>query len=326
MVDSANVYRPPRDIVVGAPDLLDFLTNPGFVGTPYYLDPTNGNDGNSGLSPDDAFATLPTAYAAIPANQHNVLYYMSGTSSISLSAAFTWAKSYTHFVGIGAAPGVANRARIFQAAAATGLSPLFTVSASGCIFANIYTFQGVNDATSLINWLVTGGRNVFWNMHFAGGGHATMAINGAASLKLDGAEENRFVNCTIGVDTISAATGVTGMLLDSEAHRNKFEDCFFTLYAGNANVFHVESVDLTGFDRYTTFRNTLFSNTASTSMDTVFEIPAGVGAPRTFYLYGGTMMHGADDWDDNDRGVVFLDVGTITAGGNAGIMQATNST
>jgi len=87
----------------------------------------------------------------------------------------------------------------------------------------------------------------------------------------------------------------------------------------------VEVIDATGFDRYTIFKNCLFTNTSSTAMDTVFEIHAGVGAPRTIYVMN-SFVHGADDWDDNDRGVVYLDAGTITAGGNAGIMQVTNST
>jgi len=146
MVDYANVYRPGNDIVVGAPDLLDDI-GAFFTGDHYWLDPTNGSDGNSGTAPDDAFATLPTAYAALTANQHDVLHYISGTSSISLSAAFTWAKSYTHFIGHGSRPGGSPRARIFQTSTATGLSPLFTVSASGCVFDNLLVFQGVDDAT-----------------------------------------------------------------------------------------------------------------------------------------------------------------------------------
>ena len=301
-------------------------------GAVFWLDPSHAlaNDGNGktgvGASITKPMATLPGAYALLRANKHDVVMYKAGSTSLNLSATLTWAKNYAHLIGLCAPSKTAQRARIFQASDATSLSPLINITATGCIFSNIYVFQGVDDAGSLLNIQVTGGRNFFGNIHFAGGGHATMAINGAGSLKLNGAEENRFVGCTIGVDTISAATGVAGMLMDGEAHRNEFEDCDFALYAGNANVFHVEVIDNTGFDRRNTFRRCLFTNVASQSMDTVFEIPAGVGLPRVMYLMDGTVQHGADDWDDNDRGVVFLALGTITAGGNAGIMQATNST
>jgi hypothetical protein len=304
----------------------------GMSGIPYgpdskvfFVSPATGSDTNDGQTPATAFAGIEAGEAALTANRHDTLVYLAGSSGNNLAAALTWDKNYTHLIGMCAPTGVANRARIFQTSTLTGASPLVTVSATGCIFKNFYCFQGVDDATSLINWSITGGRNYFENVHFAGGGHATMAINGCASLHLNAAEENLFRHCTFGVDTITAATGVTAVLMDGEAHRNIFEDCNFTLYAGNANVFFVEVVDSTGFDRYNIFKRCLFSNTSSTSMDTAFEIPAGVGAPRTMYVIN-SFLHGADDWDDGDRGVVFLDAGTITAGGNAGIMQATAAT
>lgn len=303
-------------------DLADGPFHNMFPGsTEYHLDPTNGSDANTGLSKGEAFATLPVAYAALTANQNDILYYHAGPTSISLSAKLTWAKSYTHFIGACAPTAMANRARIFQTAAATGLSPLIDITGSGCVFKNFYVFQGVDDATSLINVQVTGGRNYFQDIHFAGGGHATMAINGGASLKLDAAEENRFVNCTIGVDTIDSADGHVGLLFDSEAHRNKFEGCAFTMSAGNAGAAFAEVADATGIDRYTVFDRCLFSNVATgTAMTSAIVMPAGMGAPRRIYIWDPLMV-GAADWDANDRGVIYLNAGTITAGGNAGIAQ-----
>lgn len=311
-----TVYNPPLDTVIGSPDLLD---EQGWGGTRYYLDPTNGNDGNSGLARDDAFATLPAAYAAIPANLNNVLVYIAGTSSITLSAAFTWAKSYTHFVGEAAPSLVAQRARIFQSATATGLSPLFTVSASGCIFQDLYTFQGVNDATSLINWSVTGGRNFFNRIHFAGGGHATQAIDGGASLLLNGAEENYFLECTVGVDTIDAATGMMAMRLDGEAHRNLFRSCVFRMRAGNSGAGFVEVVDATGIDRDNTFDNCMFINNATaTDMASAFVIPAGMGEPRVLLLKD-CMFLNTTKLDANDRGVLFGNMNAVTGADLSGV-------
>lgn len=285
----------------------------------YFVDPANGSDGNGGLTPDKALASIEAAYAKTVANQNDTVFYIGGSSGNNLAAAVTWSKNYTHLIGICAPTMIAQRARIFQTSDLTAASPLWTVSATGCIFKNVYCFQGVADATSLINWSVTGGRNYFENVHFAGGGHATQAVDGGTSLLLNGAEENTFVNCTLGVDTISAATGVSALQLDAEAHRNVFRGCHFTLYAGNAGVMFVEVMDNTGFDRYTIFKDCLFTNTSSTAMDTCFEIPAGVGAPRTIYVVD-SYLHGADDWDDNDRGVVFASHGTKTGGTNANIL------
>lgn len=291
-------------------------------GNVYFLDPTNGNDGFDGKSPDHAFKTLAVAEDALTANQNDVLFYIAGSSSITLSAALTWDKSYTHFIGLCAPTQAGQRARIFQLSTLTGASPLITVSASGCIFANLYIFQGVADATSLINVSVTGGRNYFHNVHFAGGGHATQAVDGGASLKLDGAEENTFDRCTIGVDTIAAGNGMTGLLFDGEAHRNIFRDCHFTMWAGHAGASFIEVADATGIDRYNIFKSCLFSNTSATAMTTGVVAPAGMGAPRRLYFMD-SFFDGAGDIDANDRGICYQNTGTITLGGNAGLFGAT---
>jgi hypothetical protein len=320
----------PAGLIIGTPDLLDpsYLGMP-VVGNKYYLDPTNGKDSNSGLAEDDAFATLPTAYAALTANQHDVLYYIAGTSSISLSAAFTWAKSYTHFIGIGAPSTIANRCRIFQTATATGLSPLITWSATGCICCNIYTFQGVADATSLGCWSVTGGRNVFLDMHFAGGGHDTMAIDNCYSLFLNGAEENRFINCTVGVDTIALGNGGNALRYDGSALRNIFRNCRINVLIDNGGARLAELVDATAVDRINWFYGCeFFSNSVNkaTPMASAFEIPASHTTTATIYLDPLCRGIGFTDWDDDDRGILYLGVGTSTGGGNSGLALVSAAT
>lgn len=284
----------------------------------YFVDPANGNDSNVGTTPEEAFAGLETAYAATTANQHDTVFYIAGSSGNNLAAAVTWSKNYTHLIGIAAPTRMAQRARIFQTSTLTGASPLLTISATGCIFKNFYIFQGVADATSLINVSVTGGRNYFENVHFAGGGHATQAINGGASLKLDGAEENTFVNCTVGVDTIDAATGMVGLLLDGDAHRNVFEDCYFRMRAGNTGAAFVEVADATGIDRDTTFKRCSFiNNSTANDMAAAFLIPA-MGEPRVILLQD-CMFHNVTKLDANDRGVLFGNMNAITGADLSGV-------
>jgi hypothetical protein len=293
----------------------------------YFVDPANGNNTNDGLTLETAVADISTAYGKCTANQHDTVFYIAGSSSISMSSALTWSKNYTHLIGICAPSRVGQRARIFQTATATGLSPLVTVSATGCIFANLYTFQGVDDATSLINWSVTGGRNYFYNVHFAGGGHATQAIDGGASLQLNGAAECLFERCTIGVDTIAAATGMAGVLIDGDAKRCEFLDCRFTMYAGNAGAKFVEVVDSAGFDRYMIFDRCLFINdAAATTMTEAFTVPGGMGSATHRLIVKDSTFLGIGDVEDNDRGIVYMNMGTITGGGNAGIAQVAAAT
>lgn len=288
-------------------------------GKVFFLDPTNGSDNNLGTSPDAAFASFTTAYAALTANQHDVLVYIAGSTSLTLSAAATWAKSYTHFIGVAAPTMIGQRARIFQLSTLTAASPLITISANGCVFANLYIFQGVDDATSLINVSVTGQRNYFENVHFAGGGHATQAIDGGASLLLNGGDENTFVNCTIGVDTVAAATGMVGLAFDAEAARNVFRNCNFLLYAGNAGAAFVEVVDNAGIDRWNLFDNCMFLNSCRTyDLTSGFVIPASMNSVTNFLLLKDGMILGTSKLDANDRGVLYGNMSAVTGADTSG--------
>lgn len=103
---------------------------------------------------------------------------------------------------------------------------MVTISGSGCIFKNISIFHGVDQAAALTATSVTGSRNYFENVRIAGIGNDTQDAANACSLKLDGASENTFVNCVIGLDTIAAGTAANSeILVDGGASRNLFKDC-----------------------------------------------------------------------------------------------------
>ena len=295
-------------------------------GSVFFLDPTDGLDTNDGRTPNTAFKTLAVGYAALTDGENDILYYIPGTSSVTLSAAFTWAKSYTHFIGLCAPTMVAQRCRIFQLSTLTAASPLITISGSGCVWKNLYIFQGVADATSLIDVSVTGARNYFENVHFAGGGNATQAIDGGASLKLDGAEENTFVGCTMGVDTVAAATGMVAVLFDGELRRNVFKGCLITLYAGDTAAAFVEVVDGTGVDRYTIFDNCLFvnSNADNFAIASAFVIPAWAGNNSARILLKDCMSSGVTKNDANDRAVLYGNMNAFTAADLSGVAVLMN--
>ena len=293
----------------------------GKYGNIFVLDPTNGDDTNPGDTFEKPFKTLAAAYAACVSGQNDVIVYVPGASSITLSAALDWTKSYTHLVGLCAPTMVGQRCRIFQLSTLTAASPLLTISGSGNIFKNLYIFQGVADATSLINVSVTGGRNYFENVHFAGGGDTLQAVDGGASLKLDGAEENTFVNCTIGVDTVAAAAGMVGILFDGDAHRNLFKNCHVRMLAGHTGAAFVEVADATGIDRDTIFDNCLFTNTnaANYTMASAFVIPAiSANRPARIFLKE-CMLYGVTKLDASDRGVLMGNMNAVTAADLSGV-------
>lgn len=286
----------------------------------YYFATGAGSTTGSGALDDPC--DLASAYGKCVAGQHDTVIYIASSSGMTLSAALVWAKDYTHLIGIAAPTAIGVRSRIFQLSTLTAASPFITVSGSGCIFKNFYAFQGVADATSLINVSVTGGRNYFEGVHFAGGGHADQAINGGASLKLDGAEENLFVRCTVGVDTIAAATGMVNLLFDGQAHRNTFVDCKFLIYAGHIDCAFVEVVDGTGIDRWNSFENCKFinSNLDNFTIATAFLIPAFAGNNSSRLLMDSQCsVLGATVLDTNDRGVLYGNLNAITGADLSGV-------
>lgn len=306
-------------------DLADGLTSGSLLGhgggVAYYLDPTNGNDGNDGLHPDTAVKTLPVAYALLTDGNNDVLYYMAGTSSISLSAEFTWAKSYTHFIGVCAPTFTGQRARIFATAGNLDLTPLILISGSGCTWANLRIYHGVDDADALVAVEVTGDYNSFINCQFAGGGHASNAIDGCASLKLNGAGENYFGHCSFGTTTIAGATGASVILFDTNSVRNVFEDCLVAMRAGDTAANLVEVVDATGIEDYQLWKNCIFLSTSAnqaTQMASAFVIPASVATFARMYMIGCTGTNFAK-WDANDRGILYGDMNDVTGADTSGV-------
>lgn len=319
---------PPVGIMPDRAEVLGFPSTKAFqrlgFGRVFWLNPSHAlaSDSNPGEDAEAPLATLAGAYAKLTANQHDTLVYVAGATSLTLSAALTWAKSYTHFVGVAAPSMAGQRARIFQLSTLTGASPLIDVTASGCIFENLYVFQGVNDATSLVNIRVTGSRNYFGNVHFAGGGHAAQAIDGGASLLISGGSENLFEDCTIGVDTIDAANGMAGLVYAATggAARNVFRRCHFTLQAGNAGAIFVELLGNSGLDRYQIFDNCLFTNLSGTALTQAFAIAAGFDPANKRLLLKDCTLIGAPKWDNADRGAVYGNMNAVTGADGSGLM------
>jgi hypothetical protein len=316
----------------GLPALPPLPIAPG--GTWYWVDPVNGSASNDGLAPvlDNAghgpLLTIAAAYAKTTDLHHDVVVLLEGASPTIETATITWSNSYTHLIGFCAPVREGQRARITQLSTATGVTHLFTLSGSGCVWANVRIVQEVNDATSLGILNVTGERNYFWNVDFAGGAHSASAIDGGCSVRITGGSELFFDRCTFGLDTVAWATGFAGLVYAATggAARNVFRDCLFNASAGNANAIFVELLGNSGLDRYHIFDRCIFQNLSSTAMTEAFKVAAGFDPANKRVLLRDCALIGATDWDSNNRGILYLNNGTITGGGNAGLFAVSNST
>ncbi len=293
----------------------------GPYGNVYYVDAVYGSDGHDGLRPEKPFLTIEAAYAACTAGQHDTVVLISGTSGFTLTGALTWAKDYTHLVGMCAPVREGKRARIFAPAA--GAQPvLMTISATGCIFKDFYIFNGSADALALGNVLVTGERNYFENVHFAGSGHATNCIDGSYSLGLDGGGESLFKDCTFGLTSIEQPTGVRLVaLIGGYPPRVRFEDCFFGMHASAATALIVEGEDGACFIEYMMFKDCYFFNESDQAMADAFLFAAIDTTRQHVILHNCWHNPGIATWENPSSGAIWVsgapDMGTASSMGLA---------
>jgi hypothetical protein len=287
-----------------------------------FFDPTNGSDGNDGSEPSMAVKSIETAYALATDNNNDTILMIAGATASNPTAAIAWAKSYTHLVGLSAPlPGLGQRCRIVGTAA-LDLAQVITISGNGCVFMNLQFFNGSDANAAKGAVVVSGSRNYFKNVFFAGMGHATCAGHASAySLTVSGAE-NYFEDCTIGLDTILRSAANSELIISAE--RNRFVHCELRSYCETAGKFLVKIDNSTADLRDTIFEDCLFFNYTvnwANGIDNAFDMPAA-GNTHFVILKGDNVLVGVNSgWADTVTHVY-----SAAHAPNAGFGIATNPT
>lgn len=261
----------------------------------YFVDPVNGSDNNNGRSFRWPLKTVAAAYALCTADQHDAVIMLSGDTADNPAATLTWAKDYTHLVGLSTdLAGVGQRCRIVGTAA-LDLSPLFDLQSNGCVIRNIQFYNGKDANTDSLNVRVTGSRNHFKNVFFAGMAHATPAARaGSSSLALAGSE-NLFEDCAIGLDTIVRGAGGPPELLVYGGARNTFRRCRIFDYSETDHAL----VSITNMDRWIEFEDCIFHNFSvnwAVTMTNAFTVTAA--ATHQVIMRGNNQLVGITGWSD----------------------------
>jgi len=291
------------------------LTN----GRAFFVDPANGNNANSGTSPDQAVASIATAHGLCTSGNNDVVFFIGGATGNALTAALDWSNDYTHLIGLsGDLPGMGQRCRVTGSASAD-LAQLVTFSGDGCIVRNIQFFNGSDAGTAKGAVIVSGARNEFTNCFFARMGHATNgAVAGSYSLTVSGAE-NYFRKCTIGLDTILRAAANSELIVSGI--RNSFDDCLLLSYCETAGKFLVKIDNSIGDLRYTLFKDCLFHNYTvnwANGIDNAFDMPAS-GGTHYVILQGNCMLVGVNSgWADTVAHIYHM-LAAPASGGGVGV-------
>lgn len=320
-------------ISVDGPDDMIRLLNPlvasqGLMGSMgdgdvYFVDPENGSANNSGQTPSEAINSVSNAFAKCTADKNDVIVLIGSSTSDTITDTLAWNKRHTHLIGV-AAPTPNARARITVSGTDSATAGI-VVSVDGCIFANIRVYQ----STSLAGCgaiEVTGDRNYFYNVDIQGQIGTNAASSATAySLKLNGAEECRFEKCTIGIDTVKRTDGQI-LLMDGGCIRNEFIDCFFRSYCETAAKPMVKAADTAALDRSTLFKNCMFYNFYTNHGGTLNECFTVPGSANTHdILLINCWAAGIAEWESNDRGQMFMSMGTPTAEDGGIMVEPINS-
>lgn len=314
----------------------------------FYVDPVNGSDGNSGSSPSTALASLYRAHYLMTSGNNDVCFLIgngaaSGTCRLSTANAIaaqgpseavattgtlTWSKNACHLIGI-AAPGPWARARI---AAPTGTYTVTTfgssnfvvVSGNGCYIKNISMYQQFSTgAADEVCLTVTGDYNVFDNCLIAGL-QSTAAAQGtsARSLQITGGDDNLFVNCEIGTDTVTRTVANASVGFATGSARNRFKGCTFPMYTSAATSVFGTVGAASGCDRFTLFEDCVFLNamdSGSTALTGAFSLAASAGGCMVIRDCG-LVGDGSANWGIDATSLAQMYVDNVGGAGTAGLM------
>jgi len=221
---------------------------PPFTGNQFWVDETNGNDGNTG-GPQDPFATLTQALSQCTANNDDVVFLVG---TLHATATVAWSKNRTHLIGLCGASNVTSALISVSSVTATSgaFSPLVNVTASGCLFQNISALSGINQAATQVCWAEVGGKNFYQGCSFNQVGHATAGAQAGNRALTIASLQNTFMDCVIGGDQVIRATG-TNFTCEflAGAGSSTFQACTFQMYSTNTANLHINALasTLTGF-------------------------------------------------------------------------------
>ena len=283
-----------------------------FTGNYFWVDETNGSDGNTG-GPQDPFKTLSQAHSKCTAGNNDVVFF---TGTIHQTSTLTWSKSNTHLIGLCDPVMRGKRARI-SVSGTTAFTPLITVSASGCWLKNFGTLYGFDSATNnAICVTDTGGRNFYDCVEFMGFGDGT-ATTGTANkttsraLYINGSTgECTFQNCVFGVDTQTRSAANYTIEIAGAAPRLYFKGCYFEMLAGAATAAHL-LIGASGIDRYVTFDECVFNNAVKSTGTTINQVANLNSAIGGLIVMRRSIWIGATHWETTTTNQTYFDQPTF---------------
>lgn len=264
---------------------------PPFTGNVYWVDETNGSDGNTG-GPQDPLATLKQAHSLCLAGNNDVVMF-TGLSHIS--STLTWSKNKTHLFGLSLGSYSTAAISVVSVAATTGaFTPLVNVTATGCVFNGVAAISGIAQAAAQVCWAEAGGQNTYVNCNFNQVGAIQAGAHAGNRALTMASTNNTFLNCVIGGDALVRATGTnfTAEML-AGAGSSIFRGCTFAMWSSVAASAQINAATTT-CTGYIILDDCQLINDMGNSGATASTLPLTISstAGAVFLITGGTVALG----------------------------------
>lgn len=206
------------------------------VGAYYFVDPTNGSNGNSGLTPSQSLATIAQAYSLAVSGDTIVL---STASSHALTTGLLVSKSRINFIGADFQGRQVQQGAKVSLSGAVDSAYVLKVTGVRNSFTNIKFIQSSTHANAL-TVVQEGGEGTLWNGCSMVFGVANNLGQTTAHEIVAGSDSATYLNCTFGSDTLLTSAARSVFHIDQvngfEFKSNILENCNFIISSSSATA------------------------------------------------------------------------------------------
>jgi len=308
----------------GIPSTFGNTQNKG-AGKVFFVNPTTGSDGNSGLSMNKPFATIAKAYSLVTSDNHDVIV-LSATSAHAQTDEITVAKNRVHFHGLDAVGRyLGQRTRVTMGVTTGTAIAIVQNTGVGNTFQNIKFDSSDTLATSLYTFADGGEYTYIGNCEI----HKSTDLDQTTSgVLLCNGDSSLYQNCSMGSLQNGHAVSVNRPVVkfDRETITGKvardvrMDNCQFLLNTSTTAASHLHGTGATDIERSLILKDCLFINAILGSADPAQAIKFDSALTQGYVAVVGGGEVGCTALSTT-TGVFSLNA-TAAAGGGSGI-QAT---
>lgn len=238
-------------------------------GNTWYVDYTNGSDGNTGKSPEEAFKTIQQAHDQATTNNHDVIYLSAYAEHVPTTM-ITITKNRLHFIGADFRPGsigIGARCRVGMGDSTTAADiAVMQNTGVGNTFSGIKFSSSSTVAASLYTVAEGGEYSIYYGCEFY---KSSDLDETAAAEVLNNGDSAQWINCTFGSTVNIVADNkirpnmlLTATLSGKKCRDNVIDNCLFLVKAAGTEAVRIYGANATDVERMLLVKNSVFLSNA----------------------------------------------------------------